>query len=140
MPYKTPPEHTQFKKGDPRINRKGRPKSFKAFRDLVQSVGNEIAKDKNDQPIIIDGHVATVAEMIVRSWAKDNKHQRDFVEYAYGKVPNPIELSGNEGKPIEFGVKAIDYRAAITPLAPRSMDDSDTPSEGESPFDGETLG
>lgn len=89
-----------FVKGDPRINRKGRPKSFKAFRDLVQSVGNEIAKDNRGEPIIIDGHVATVAEMIIRSWAKDNKHQRDFVEYAYGKVPNPVEITGSEGKDI----------------------------------------
>ena len=90
-----------FKKGDPRINRKGRPKSFKAFRDLVQSVGNEIAKDAKGEPIIIDGHVATVAEMIVRSWAKDPKRQQGFVEYGYGKVPAPIEVTGKDGEPIE---------------------------------------
>jgi len=89
-----------FKKGDPRINRNGRPKSFDALRKLVQSVGNEIAKDKDGNPIIIDGHVATVAEMIVRSWAKDNKHQVNFIEYGYGKVPNPVTLATDNDKPL----------------------------------------
>jgi len=89
-----------FVKGDPRINRNGRPKSFDALRKLVQSVGNEIAKDKDGNPIVIDGHVATVAEMIVRSWAKDNKHQVNFIEYGYGKVPNPVELTGKDGEAI----------------------------------------
>ena len=89
-----------FAKGDPRINRSGRPKDFKGLRKLVQSVGNEPAKDKNGDPLIIDGHIATVAEMIVRSWVKDPKRQRDFIEYGYGKVPNPVELTGKEGQPI----------------------------------------
>jgi len=89
-----------FKTGDPRINRNGRPKSFDALRKLVQSVGNEIAKDKDGNPIVIDGHVATVAEMIVRSWAKDNKHQVNFIEYGYGKVPNPVVMQNDDGKPL----------------------------------------
>jgi hypothetical protein len=93
-----------FVKGDPRINRNGRPKSFDALRKLVQSVGNEIAKDKDGNPIVIDGHVATVAEMIVRSWAKDNKHQVNFIEYGYGKVPNPVELTGKDGGDVKIKV------------------------------------
>lgn len=97
-----------FKTGDPRINRKGRPKSFKALRELVQSVGNDIAKDGKGNPIEIDGHIATVAEMIVRSWTKDPKRQRDFIEYGYGKVPNPIIMSDEDGKPTTIKVTIKD--------------------------------
>lgn len=34
-----------FAKGDPRINRKGRPRSFQAFRELTQDVLHEEARD-----------------------------------------------------------------------------------------------
>jgi hypothetical protein len=37
-------------------------------------------------------------------------------------------------------IKPIDYRTAITNLAPRPMGDSTAPSESESSFDGETVG
>ncbi len=33
----------------------------------------------------------TVIEVIFRQWAKDPKHQRDLVEYAFGKVPDKLE-------------------------------------------------
>jgi len=33
-----------FVKGDPRINRKGRPRSFDAFRELAQAISHEEAK------------------------------------------------------------------------------------------------
>ena len=113
-----------FKKGDPRINRKGRPKSFKALRDLVQSVGNEPAKDKNGEPLIIDGHIATVAEMIVRSWTKDPKRQRDFIEYGYGKVPNPVMLSDEDGNPKKIEVEYINSPHTVTSIPSEPTDNS----------------
>ena len=82
-----------FTKGDVRINRKGRPKSFDALRDLAQQIAHEVAKFQG-QPVIMEGHKVTVAEMILRSWAQSGKPQlqQGFIEIAFGKVPTPIEV------------------------------------------------
>lgn len=79
---------TPFKKGDPRINRKGRPRTFDAARTLAQEIAHEVALS-DGKPLIIDGHKVTVIEAILRKWAtsKDARLQMAFVEYAYGKPP-----------------------------------------------------
>jgi len=84
-----------FKKGDPRINRKGRPKNFDALRELTQSLAHGLAMGK-DGPIVTDGHLVTVTEAILRQWAssKNPKLQQAFLEYAYGKPSIAIEHSG----------------------------------------------
>ena len=92
-----------FVKGDPRINRKGRPKSFDALRELARQIAHEKAKIKGET-VVIDGHSVTVAEMIMRQWAqsKNPKLQQQFIEVAFGKVPNPVELSGGDGEALEI--------------------------------------
>ena len=79
-----------FVKGDPRINRKGRPKSFDALRALAQQIAHE-PTDK-----VENGHKVTVAEKILRQWAdsRNPQLQRAFIEVAFGKVPDKIEMSG----------------------------------------------
>ena len=90
-----------FRKGDPRINRKGRPKSFDALRSLAQEIAHEAAKQGN-QPVVIDGHVVTVTEAIMRQWAmsKDPRLQQKFIEVAYGQVPSVTRLEGQDGGPM----------------------------------------
>ena len=81
-----------FTKGDPRINRKGRPKSFDALRELAQEIAHEKAKNSDGKVIVHDGHAVTVAEAIMRKWASSNNPQlqKAFVEIAFGKVPDTV--------------------------------------------------
>ena len=72
-----------FVKGDKRINRKGRPKSFDQLRALAQQIAHEP---------ISEGNTITVAEAILRTMAKENPAR--FVEIAYGKVPDEVQQSG----------------------------------------------
>ena len=87
-----------FVKGDKRINRKGRPKSFDAARVLAQSIAHETVTNSK-------GETVTVTEAILRQWAasKDPRLQMYFFEVAYGKVPteSKTEISGRDGRPIE---------------------------------------
>ncbi len=97
-----------FKKGDPRINRKGRPKDYDAFHLLAQQIAHEPVKDGNGNPVVIEGHIVTVTEVILRQWAKskDPRLQRAFMEAAYGKAPTQVELSGHGGGPVAIVVES----------------------------------
>ena len=88
-----------FVKGDPRINRNGRPKAFDALRAVAHELANEIAKDKSGNPVKIDGKEVTVAEMILNQMARDPKQRAEFLEIAFGKVPIGIELD-NDPQPL----------------------------------------
>lgn len=94
-----------FKKGDPRINRKGRPKTFDAIRALAQNIAHDRSGviDKN-------GNELTVIEAILRKWAssKDTRLQMAFVEYAYGKPPQRQEVTGADGGVIRVSLKGDD--------------------------------
>jgi len=85
-----------FVKGDPRINRKGRPKTFDALRTLAQQIAHEAAQT-GGQPLVINGHTVTVAEAILRQWAtsKNPQLQRAFIEVAFGKVPDKVEIANS---------------------------------------------
>jgi hypothetical protein len=104
-----PKQLKPFVKGDPRINRKGRPKSFDALRSLAQEIAHEAAKQGN-QPVVLEGHVVTVTEAIMRSWAvsKDPRLQQKFIEVAYGQVPSVTRLEGTDGGPIRTQQVPVD--------------------------------
>lgn len=74
-----------FVKGDKRINRKGRPKSFDALRALAQQIAHEETKEGDDS--------MTTTESILRKWAtsSDPRLQMEFIAVDKGGRPNLLE-------------------------------------------------
>lgn len=107
---KKPRKPGTFKKGDPRINRKGRPKSFDAIRAIAREIADETARRPNGDAIVIDGNEISVAEAILRKWATSNtaRLQQAFIEVAFGKVPDVKHISG-DGDDIEVVLKWAGY-------------------------------
>jgi len=87
-----------FKTGDKRINRNGRPADFVSLRKLAKQIASEKITSS-------DGRTAmTRVELILRemSISKDPRQRIAFLEIAYGKVPNPIEITGDVQHSIDF--------------------------------------
>ncbi len=97
-----------FTKGDPRINRKGRPKSFDGYRELAKQIAHEVAKDKEKKMLIRDGHKVTIAEAILVKWASSGNFQMQkmFMEVAFGKVPDDVNLDIKGSVRVEVKVGA----------------------------------
>ena len=111
-----------FKKGDKRINRDGRPATAASLSALAKRIGHEVATKKKGgelEPVLgPDGKPMTVIEVILRQWAQNPKQQGDFVDRAYGKVPQQQQHSGEGGGAIEHKVVVIfDGNAGNTPPA-----------------------
>ena len=105
-----------FVKGDPRVNRAGRPKVFDELRKLSVQLAHEPALDAEGNAIIRNGHKMTVAEQILWTWAHsgDFQKQNKFLEICFGRVPNPVEFSGPDGDPLYAPiavVSAINWQA-----------------------------
>jgi len=78
-----------FAKGDPRINRKGRPKNFDALRSLAKTIADEPHPAAKQ-----DGKNWTRVETIMRTWASSSNpaFQKAFIEIAYGKTPDMVDV------------------------------------------------
>lgn len=95
-----------FVKGDARINRKGRPKTFDALRREAIKLAGEIvvAQQAGGEEVELSR-----IHKILLDWAQSNdpQAQKLFVEYAFGKVPNKEEITGKDGKDLDTGPSVI---------------------------------
>lgn len=92
-----------FQERKHQINRKGRPRSFDALRALAQQIAHEAALSAGE-PVVISGNVVTIVEAILRQWAqsKNPQLQRAFIEVAFGKVPDNVDIDGVHRVIIEY--------------------------------------
>jgi hypothetical protein len=116
-----------FVKGDKRINRNGRPKSFDALRKLAVRIAGETIPGASGEDI-----TRIEAMLKVMSSSKNPADKALFLAYAYGKPKE--ELNVNFEKPLVF-----DYAKFIN-SATRPIEDSDPPGQDEGSLHGEAVG
>jgi hypothetical protein len=87
-----------FVRGDPRINRKGRPHNFTQLRKLAVLVAGE--QDEEGITRVLE---------ILRDMAKSREvaKQAKFLEYSFGKVPDQMDIT-SAGDAITFVIKRDD--------------------------------
>ena len=79
-----------FKKGDPRINRGGRPKGFDALRKMGLKVAAEEAAYDQD----LEQTLSRIQLMFrAMSTSKNPADKKLFLEYTYGKVKEVIDVT-----------------------------------------------
>ena len=83
------------------------------------------------------GIVKTAVRLATKGDSQARKWLSDFL---IGLPQQKVDLTTNGENINSIGITGVDYRSAITNLAPRPMGDSEASSESESAFDGETLG
>ena len=78
-----------FVKGDPRINRKGRPKTFDALRKLAVKIAGEVPEESD---------ITRIHELLIEMSKSKNPSDRAlFLAYAYGKPKEHLDVtSGGE--------------------------------------------
>ena len=105
-----------FQPGDKRINRDGRPKNGGELGALFRRIGNEIATTKDGKPLLgPDGKPMTVVEAIARQKAQDKRYQEEFLNRAYGKVPDKHQFENEDGSAFVLRVEYVNKRTDNNP-------------------------
>lgn len=88
-----------FVKGDPRINRNGRPKSFDALREMaIQIMNTPVSVVAKEMGVTVKSEYEKLdcAGYLLRKWifSAEPTLQKGAMEIAFGKVPDKLEMSG----------------------------------------------
>ncbi|MCJ7696033.1 MAG: hypothetical protein MUO40_11510 [Anaerolineaceae bacterium] len=95
-----------FRKGDPRINRRGRPKNL----DIIRQLSKELCYEPDD--LSVDQVAKTRVEAILREWitSGDFRKQRAVIQLAFGRVPKNPEIK------ISTNTVIVEWESIIPPI------------------------
>lgn len=88
-------------------------------------------------PEVFGGIISKLAELAQRG---NLEAAKILLPHLLGNPVSRTDITTNGENISTIGITGVDYRSAITNLAPGPMGDSSTPSESESAFNGETMG
>lgn len=101
-----------FRKGDDPRRYRGGAKAQAGFADLRKMalrVLEETATNKDGTAILRpDGKPMSNAEVVLRTAMRDPRRALQVLEIAYGKVPQEVQVSGNEGGAIQVLIAYAD--------------------------------
>ena len=88
----------QFKAGvnDPRAWKGGRPKDFSGLRNLAKQLAAEPKITALDEFLVVDGHIVSNVEYILRQMMEERDGRIKFLEIAFGKVPDQLDVNVNQ--------------------------------------------
>ena len=100
-----------FKKGDQRINRKGRPP---VLPDLKHIIAKILSEKKND----ITGLEAIIRSMLIKAVKGDTRAAQELLDRYYGKATQPIDhtSAGERINPIKIEVTKPEYAEELKKL------------------------
>ena len=101
MPKEAEPH--MFKKGDPRINRNGRPRKSDMLKDALMEKWDSVVLDSSGNPVVVNGEEMTYGNMVIHRLYKNEKLYPELLNRAFGKVKDETEHSGDVTIKVEYG-------------------------------------
>lgn len=123
---------------DERINRHGapsrKPKSFAELRELAQEIAHRTATDRHGAPLIgEDGHEVSTVEAILLLMSKNKFQYEHFLQLAYGKVPDELEVRRSDAPRLTDEQRAEQMKALAQAISEELQTKAGTTAPREAP-------